>query len=586
MKNIEIIGCKPSLANPIRGNIDPESNVHYGNIVDYALRRYLNADEFDKVVNGYRRSQWDPNGLEADLIKLDSDYFDVVKDAHYYRAIEHTRKLFKPDTPLKPIHFSDLRHYPWQLSTSIGAPFATSDDWKDYVNEKYESNFTKSYYRDLFREAHGISLLPTMVDRRMTKRNLYNEMFFINRKNIHLIKDGHKSNENGHDLKYWNTAFARQHLVESHEEDKIRLVFGAPSTFLMAELTFIWPLQISLLARGENSPMLWGYETTTGGWSRLYKWANKTVPQCNFVATLDWKRFDREARHTVISDIHQLVMRTYFNFSDGYHPTVHYPDSTGANPRRIENLWNWMTDATLTTPLMLPNGDILRFRHSGIYSGYFQTQILDSMYNCVMIFTILSKMGFDLERIAIKVQGDDSILLMAYLYETLKPSFLRFFAHYAKAYFNSTLSIDKSEILPSLENAEVLRYRNHATMPYRDELQLLAMLRHPERTVSLPALMARAIGIAYANCGNHTRVYQICEDIYNFLKAGGYSPDPHGLPGGLRYRQNYVPGYAEIDISHFPTYFETVRLLQEPVRDLVTEKHWPQTHFIGVPGKS
>nr|UQB76093.1 RNA-dependent RNA polymerase [Flumine partitivirus 2] len=355
---------------------------------------------------------------------------------------------------------------------------------------------------------------------------------------------------------------------------------------MMAELMFIWPLQTSLLQRGETSPMLWGYETTTGGWSRLYKWAHQVMPKYDFVATLDWKRFDREARHTVISDIHTLIMRPYFDFSNGYQPTIYYPDTSGTNPTRLENLWNWMTDATLTTPLMLPDGRMLRFRHSGIYSGYFQTQILDSMYNSVMIFTILSRMGFDLKKVAIKLQGDDSIFLMPYPYIFLEKSFLQLFADYAQQYFGSTLNMSKSEILPNLERAEVLKYRNHGTMPYRDELELLAMLRHPERTVSLPSLMARSIGIAYANCGNHSRVHHICEDIYNFLEKGGYHPDPYGLPGGLRYRQNYIPSYAQVDITHFPTYAETVRLLQEPARDMLTEKHWPQRHFIGIPGKS
>jgi len=586
MKNTEIIGSHPTLAKPIRGNVDPNANINYGRIVDHALSRFLTPNEFNIVTKGYRRSQWSESALTVDLDKLDSDYFEVLKDEHYYRAIDHTRKIFSPETKLKPVHFADLRLYPWKLSTSIGAPFATSKSWNEYVNQKFDVGFTKPYYRDLFKEAHGESLLPTMLDRRMTKRNLYNEMFYINRKNIHMLKDGKKTNEHGHDLRYWNTAFARQHLVEEDDPDKIRLVFGAPSTFLMAELTFIWPLQASLLARGEHSPMLWGYETTTGGWSRLHTWANKVMPRYEFIATLDWSGFDRDARHTVIKDIHSLVIRPMFDFDNGYHPTVYYPDSTGADPERIQNLWNWMTDATLTTPLMLPNGDLLRFRHSGIYSGYFQTQILDSMYNCVMIFTILSRMGFDLDKVQIKVQGDDSLIIMNYNYTLLKPSFLQFFSYYAKLYFGSTLNTKKSEILPNLEGAEILKYRNHGTMPFRDELQLLAMLRHPERTVSLPALMARCIGIAYANCGNHSRVYQICEDIYKFLEKGNYSPDPHGLPGGLRYRQDYVPGYDTIDLDHFPSYFETVRLLLEPAREILTPSHWPQAHFLGIPGKS
>lgn len=586
MRNTTVIGHKPSLARPLYGNPDAGSNPAYADTVDHALRRYLTPEEFNRVVNGYRRSPWNEDALNDDIAKLNSDEHTVIKDEHYYKAIEHTKKLFTPKEKLRPVHFTDLRHYPWQLASNIGAPFASSKEWQHYVNDKFLKGHTATEVRDLFKEAHGQSLEPEIIDRRMTKRNLYNEMFLINRTNIHLIKDGRKTNDHGHDLRYWNTAFARQHLVEDDEPDKVRLVFGAPSTLLMAELMFIWPIQISLLNRGPESPMLWGYETITGGWSRLHTWASTALPRFESVVTLDWSRFDKDARHTVIRDIHAMIMRPMFTFEHGYHPTYHYPDTSDTNPARLENLWNWMTDAILTTPLILPDGSVLRFNHSGIYSGYFQTQILDSIYNCVMIFTILSRMGFDLDRVKIKVQGDDSIILLMSHYTTIKDSFLPFFSLYAQQYFGSIVNTKKSEVLPSLEGAEVLKYRNFGTMPKRDELQLLAMLRHPERTSSLPSLMARAIGVAYANCGNHTRVYQICEDIHNFLAKGGFTPDPYGLPGSIRYRQNYIPSYVQVDISHFPTYFETVQHLQDPQRIILTDKHWPKDHFIGIPGKS
>ena len=496
------------------------------------------------------------------------------------------KTLFTPEQPLRPVHFADLRHYPWQLSSNIGAPFATSEKWQTYVSNKYDDPEMAQSTRDLFFEAHHTHLDPGMVDRRMTKRNLYNEMFLINRTNIHKIKDGHTTNDHGHDLRYWNTAFARQHLVEEDDPDKVRLVFGAPSTLLMAELMFIWPLQVSLLARGPDSPMLWGYETLTGGWARLYSWASSALPGYHSVITLDWSRFDKDARHTVIRDIHAMIMRPMFTFEQGYHPTVYYPETPDTNPTRLENLWNWMTDAILTIPFILPDGRVLQFNHSGIYSGYFQTQILDSIYNSVMIYTILSRMGFDITKFCIKVQGDDSLIITTYNYTLISPSFLEFFGAYAQEYFGSTLNSKKSEILPSLDGAEVLKYRNRGTMPKRDELQLLAMLRHPERTASLPSLMARSIGVAYANCGNYARVYRICEDIYKYLAAGGFSPDPFGLPGGLRFRQNYIPSHVPIDITHFPTYFETIQQLQTPHRDILTEHHWPTDHFIGIPGKS
>ena len=585
MENTIQIGFKPSLAKPLHGGHDPLTNPAYCETVDHALMRYLTPDEFRTVTVGYRRSPWNEEALDNDIKALNTNYHNVIKDEHYEKAILHTYNLFKPDEKLRPVHFADLRHYPWQLSSSIGAPFATSEYWQSYVNEKYLIGRTPPAVRDLFFEAHGTPLEPAILDRRMSKRNLYNEMFTINRTNIHLIKNGRKTNDHGHDLRYWNTAFARQHLVEEDDPDKVRLVFGAPSTLLMAELMFVWPIQVSLLARGPKSPMLWGYETLTGGWSRLYSWATSKT-RIESVMTLDWSRFDKDARHTVIRDIHSRIMRPMFDFTNGYHPTIYYPSTPNTDPERLENLWNWMTDSILTIPLILPDGRILRFQHSGIYSGYFQTQILDSMYNCVMILTIMSRMGYNLSKVHLKVQGDDSLIVTPYKYAIMKDSFLDFFSSYAQTYFGSKLNMKKSKISDTLEGAEVLRYSNHCTIPQRDELQLLAMLRHPERSASLPSLMARCIGIAYANCGNHTRVYRICEDIYQFLKAGGYTPDPFGLPGGLRFRQNYVPSYTQIDVTRFPTYFETVEHLQDPHRVILTDKHWPTEHFIGIPGKS
>nr|WGH72964.1 MAG: putative RNA-dependent RNA polymerase [Trichoderma gamsii alphapartitivirus 1] len=592
MQNNEVIGQLKHLGAKIHGT--SSINPHYARVVDHALAKFLTLEEFDIVVHKHRRSAWNSDALQKDIDKLNSTEHSVIKDEHYWKAIQHVSKLFKPKEKLKPVHFADLRHYPWELSTNIGAPFNTSKSWQSYVKQKFDKNYILDekykvtftdfeHRRDLFAESHNMQSLNPMVDARMTKRNLYTEMFMINREHIHRIKRGSHTSRTGHDLRYWHTAFARQHLVKDEEPDKVRLVFGAPSLLLMAELMFIWPIQASLLSRGEESPMLWGFETLLGGWQRIYSWAHRLMLSFSSVALLDWSGFDRYARHTVINDIHTHIMRPMFTFEDGYWPTHDYPDTT-ADPQHLENLWKWMNNAILSTPLMLEDGTLLRFRHSGIYSGYFQTQIIDSIYNSVMISTILSKMGFDLNKVHMKVQGDDSLILFVYMFLSLiAMSFLKTFSYFAQLYFGAVLSEKKSELLPSLENAEVLKYRNRNAMPYRNELELLAMLRHPERTSSYESLMARAIGIAYADCGSHPRVYSICEDIYKYLAALGITPDPKGLPGGQRFRSRYVPGEWDIDLSHFPTWYETVRHLCDPARPLLTEKHWPRKHFIGTP---
>jgi hypothetical protein len=598
MLNNLIIGSFKSLAKSIVGHIStPLRKQTYNSIVDHALHQFLSPEEADQVINGFRRSEWSEDSLQRDIDKLNSEYHEVPKDEHYENAILHVKKMFTPDVPLYPVHFTDLRQYPWQLSTSVGAPYATDKKWQRYVAEKFEgykngfseSTFTKPYYRDLFAEAHkGQSLDPPMLDARMTKRNLYNELFYITRIYHHMIKDGKTHTESGKDLRFWHTAFARRHLVKTSEPDRVRLVFGAPFTGLTSELPFVWPIQAWLLSLGEKSPMLWGYETLTGGWHRLCSTFNRLIPQYGLVATIDWSGFDRFARHTIIKDIHARIFRPMFDFTKGYHPTREYPDSTTGSfdPQRVENLWNWMSDSITSTPLLMPNGDLIQFQHSGIFSGYFQTQLLDSTYNLVMIFTILSRLGFDLNKVIIKVQGDDSIFLLLCVFILTASWLLTMIKHYAKIYFGAVLSEDKSEVHPTLDDCEVLKYRNRGTMPYRDTIALLAQLRHPERADTLQALMARSIGIAYANCGSDPRVYQICEDIYLFLKKLDVEPNASGLPSGLRFIKDHQPGGDfTVPLDRFPSYFDTVRHLIDPTRPSLSEKYWPTSHFIGIPGQ-
>lgn len=595
MKNNLVIGHKPSLAKEIKGNIQDNQVIEaYRHVVDHALHKFLPSEETHEVIYGYRRSPWNEDSLKRDIDKLNSEEHHVIKDEHYWKAIRKVQEIFTPEKKLQPVHFSDLRHYPWKLATNIGAPFATSKSWNAYVVEKYHGyqkgfdpeTFTTHYYRDLFAEAHeGQSLDPPMVDARMSKRNLYNEMFYINRKNIHMIKDGRTLNDAGHDLRYWHTAFARQHLVRTDDEDKVRLVFGAPSTSLMAELMFVWPIQAWLLSLKDKSPMLWPFVTLTGGWHRLANFASKY--DYGLVATVDWSGFDRYARHTVIEDIHSCIMRPMFDFEHGYHPTIHYVDSSErTDPNRLENLWNWMTRSILSTPLMLPDGTLIQFQHSGIFSGYFQTQLLDSIYNLVMLFTLLSKIGIDLDLVIARVQGDDSLILIIGSFLMIGHWLINMMRHYASIYFGAVINEKKTEVLPTIEHAEVLKYRNRGGMPYRHRIELLAQLRHPERAVHYSALMARSIGIAYANCGSDPLVYQICEDIHKYLEKLGVKPDPAGLPSGIRFVQDYLPGQTNIDIQRFPSFFETVRPLLNGYEEQPSQGYWPRSHFLGTPGRA
>jgi hypothetical protein len=328
--------------------------------------------------------------------------------------------------------------------------------------------------------------------------------------------------------------------------------------------------------------MLWGFETLKGGWYKLRNWFSTSHPLCLTFFAFDWSSFDLLARHTVISDIHSK-WRTWFDFDNGYWPTHLYPVTT-PEPTRLENLWNWMTHAVLKTPLLLPDGRLVEFLHSCIFSGYLQTQLLDSCYNMVAILTILSRMGFDITKVAIKVQGDDSIGgLLNLIPEAGFPSFLESFGIYAKLYFGSILNLKKSKLLSTLEHAEVLKYQNSGGLPYRSIFELLALLKHPERSQSLPALMARVIGIAYANCGVHSRVYHICEDIYGYLLSINITPDPKGLPGVLSHLESPDETVTQFPLDRFPTLFDTMKLMTDVSKTDISIHTWNTDHFIGTP---
>jgi hypothetical protein len=580
MQNLRIIGHNDT-AKPI--HTAEYHNPAYQGVVHNAFKKFLSSQEIHHVVYEFRRSKWSQEAFDENLRRIDTIDHHVVKDAHYYEALKQMDRMFSPKHKLKPVHYADLRLYPWRLSTNVGAPYNVSKRWIEYVHYKFS--------------------MSAISDSRMSKHNLYNEFFVNNRFLFHRIKDGYTTDTYGNDLKYWNTAFARLHLVKSNEPDKVRLVFGAPTLLLQTEMAFIWPIQTSLFNRGlHDSPMLWGYETITGGWNRLLSWFNLYHPRLSTYFALDWSQFDQRARHTVIDDIHQ-IWRSWFDFDSGYVPTVYYPQ-TEPEPHRLENLFNWMCQAVKKTPLLLPNGDLVEFQHSGIFSGFLQTQLLDSCYNTVMILTILSRMGYPSETVVLKVEGDDSIGGLTNLVPpVLYSSFLEMFAHYADLYFGAKLNDKKSELSPNLEGMTVLKYQNKGGFPFRPWDELLAMLYHPERSQALPNLMARAIGIAYANCGVHTKVYLICEDIYNHLASIGITPNVKGLPGIFQFdnipsSQSYPsdttgfsptpdrsdqPSILDIDLSHFPTYFETVRLLMTDSRSLLTERHWLSTFFLETP---
>jgi len=522
-------------ANP-KGSWSDDIIAHRRRIVMSAIAANCPQTTLDATLRK-RRSDSSDERLIADFMQFEQPVHRVNRDYHYNRALRVTADLFRPASKLRPIHFVDQRYYPWTLNTSVEAPWSYESGVTDIIRQK---------------QADG-----TILDNRRSFHNLYDEVFERNRLLIHLIKNRDPKfwTSEGEPIPYeFTTLHSRAHVVDHNEDDKIRAVFGVTKLLLMAEQHFIWPLQEQYLNGKTDSPMLWGCEMIKGGWRKLWRKAMRKAP-FNTVLSVDWSQFDKRALHEIIDDVH-TIWRSYFTFDEGYVPTNFYPH-TNTNPERIENLWQWMTYSVKHTPICLPNGHLYSWTRNGIASGFQQTQLLDSFVNCIMILTILSKSGINIEseNFFIKVQGDDSLTCFPErLFQQQGQHYLERLATLALEYFNAKLNVKKSQISDTLNNIKVLGYTNKLMMPFRSDEDLLAHLAFPERSFGLPELAASAVGIAWASLGCSKTVYSVCRDVHSFLTDKlGVRPKASSFDWLFKMGQTTVDDFV---LERFPTFEE------------------------------
>lgn len=471
-------------------------------------------------------------------MKTDQPFHALDRDYHYRRALRVVEKLFRPSRRLRPIAFPDLRYYPWTLNTSAEYPYRESKYWHDYVRQKHREG--------------------ECDDDKLNFHNLYDEIFFINRKHVHSIKYGLKPfwDDDGNPVPYgYIYLHSRAHMRKVGDPPKIRAVFGAPKLLLMVENMFIWALQKEYLNRRVNrGPLLWGYETFRGGWQHLIM--RLSSKEINSVISADWSGFDHRALHSVIDDIHDM-WRRWFDFDQGYEPSIsdtHDYSRTRTREEQIQRLWDWMCNAIKHTPIVAESGNVYRWRFNGIASGFQQTQLLDSFVNAVMLLTCLSSCGvnIDSDHFQALFQGDDSIVTFPERVDL--PVFVKRLADEASRRFNAVLNTEKTTFGDWFDNIEVLSYRYSGGFAERDPAELLAHLLYPERPRHASEAAAACIGIAQAAMGNRI-VYDTCRDIFDFfVKELGIDPNfksrfGHQTPGLLR--------WWEPSLTRFPSFEET-----------------------------
>jgi hypothetical protein len=429
-------------------------------------------------------------------------------------------------------------------------------------------------------DKYFLDLLPP--ETKASTGNMKPIIFDYTRRWHHEIKEG---TEPAHRHYYFMILHIKTALVTSTSPPKARSIFGVPKPWIIAHIMFLWPLFAFYKRHKGITPLLWGYETFNGGWMRLnYELMHNYMRTS--ILMIDWKRFDKFAQFSVLEDIFSIV-RKFLDFSRGYVPTTDYPDTetdwSETKAQRLQRLWQWTIDCFTNVPTLLPDGKLVRRKHAGIPSGLYPTQYFDSLYNCVMLITILYSMDIPVTKeMLIKLMGDDSLIrLLILIQPNQHADFFVSMQLKADHYFRSTISIDKSKISNHPNGAEVLSYVNHNGLPHRDPTALLAQLYHTKARKPTPGkTMASAIGIAYASCGFDKQVYYVCKDIYSYYFSLGTEPDITGLTLALG-EDPFGLNPHEISVTHFPSFHEIQARLTalDFVSDSI-EAFWSSEHFL------
>nr|UBR58446.1 putative RNA-dependent RNA polymerase [Rhizoctonia solani partitivirus 10] len=565
-----------------------------------SMESYLTNEEIHRITVEMRRSSIDAESVQNDFMSGNVPYHEIPDDRHLEEGLDAMYLAFKPPRLAKPAHLMDVQHhYPFNWQVNAEPPFSTDTyylDQRETLGEFVERRGYEHINVDDFMRRHGMHLSnPSFINQKVPPKFgfLKDTIFNWTRRWHHVIKSRFTdlAGLRAHDY-YLKSRYVfpmllhtKTAIVKRDDPNKMRTIWGCSKPWIIADTMFYWEYIAWVKQNRGATPMLWGYETHTGGWMRLNAELNSRLARNSFV-TLDWSRFDKRAYFWLIARIMQKV-RLFLDFSNGYVPTVSYPEHLlwGEHQTdRLQALWEWTLECIFDSKIVLPDGTMWSRLFAGIPSGLYITQLLDSWYNYTMIATILSAMELDPRHCIIKVQGDDSIVRLGVLIPRSQwDHFLELFEKLALQYFNAVVSTEKSEIRNQLNGCEVLSYRNANGFPYRDEIKMLAQMYHTKVRDPTPEItMAQAIGYAYASCGNHERVLLVLEEVYNYYASQGYEPNRAGITSVFGNSPDLEP--MNVDLTHFPTLNEIKRFsCNMEYESESLRAFWPRDYFTSSP---
>jgi hypothetical protein len=476
-------------------------------------------------------------------------------------------------TPYRPLHYADALAGTQPLNTS--ASYFSKFNPRTRVFAKYS---TPSLYRDR----------PT------SKGFNYNVLLNEYRRELHNVKyDGFPfpadlvdPDEHATTLQHWFDKHPAQLFIRTqiskrdpNEPKKIRPVYSVDDRFLHLEKMLLLPALMQL--RNPQSCVAHGIETFRGGMNLL----NQVLSAFESFISIDWSQFDQRLPRFIITAFFLDYLPSILIVSHGYMPTRQYPDSTQdtlAFARKIFNLVKFLYVFYLRMIFLTFDGFAYLRLHGGVPSGMLNTQHLDSFGNMYVIVDCLLEFGFTHDeclQMLFCVMGDDNLIFMKHNFNRII-EFMSFLETYSRTRHGMILSILKSAYSNLASKLTFLSFDNDNGYPTRPVSKLVAQLAFPERPVPPERNWihaARALGLAYANCGQSWEFHLLCKMVYDKFKTDEPVPTHH-LDKIFKKWKYQLPLFditcPEYTFPEFPTYQEIRSSVSSYLGSLHESDHW------------
>jgi hypothetical protein len=488
--------------------------------------------------------------------------------------------------PFLPLHYVDTQYADLPLTTGTGYHNRHSYKIKAHAKfshpEEYAMKSTsKGYFYNAFHEyartmIHRIKECGYPFIFEWSASPTSDELTSFSTKMNHFLNS------------YPTLLFTRTHISPRDGKLKQRPVYACDELMLHLEVMLTFPLLVH--ARDPACCIMYGLETMRGSNHHL----DFLAKDYQSYFTVDWSFFDQTLPRVVTDLFFTHFLPRLIVINQGYAPTrdyATYPDLTiDKMYTRVSNMLHflhlWYNNMTFVTQ----DGYGYRRTHAGVSSGHLNTQYLDSFGNLFILIDALCSFGCsdpEIEDILFFIMGDDNSGFTHWTIERLDV-FITFLETYASHRYNMTLSKTKSIITTLRNKIQTLGYECNFGSPLRPIERLVAQLCMPERDARDKYMSSRAIGMAYAACGQDETFHALCEQVYlafrhlaplvlpetDFLKV------LKALPSQISHAIQELPN---ISFDVFPD-IETVRQLVSTYHGpLSPEPKWNQAHFLHSP---